>query len=1310
MKNKFICLILLCSLLSGTFCQGQRYHCGRAFGDLDIQNTSECCNSAAYEYLETKYSQLWFSSSEENRTAYFYELKSNGFCGNNSSTASIATTEEVTTSLTTLEPSTADLDSTTAETTSVPTTTTSIQCGVLANTSCCNLKVTECLSKQYEDWRNVTLIKGYERELEKCDCVLTSSSTETGTVKFLDREFFRVFSSAEIASTTSLPTTTSPSLNCYWLSEPSNFSEWIDGKQTNLRYNGGCCSETSIQVLNSSDSTRWILTTSDSWNKANALINLLYCTPNACPQQSMLWTNCSNLSTTTSSSTMLSSTTLLTTETETRESSSTGSTQTTTPSTEPSTTITTPMEQSSTVSSVQKTRTSEDKPSSSTTVPTSASTSESSTSSPMAETSSSSTTSQSSPASTSTVPESSTVGSTPTTGLTTLSTNEQSTSTSSGGHSTSTFGTTSETPETSTDFTATSTSSSSDSSTQSSNAQTSTIENGSTTTNFTSAPSTSSTPATPTTTYNWPTGGTTWMLPSGEIVQAHKTFFSSFNYFQVLSESLIAYPNCTTVLMQLIYNPRTKETRTEITSDAEGCKKTSSTPTPSSTSVHSTTATPSTTPGTTTYNWPTGGTTRMLPSGEIILSESLIAYPNCTTVLMQLIYNPSTKETRTETTTDADGCKKTSSTSSSTPSLKHSTTPTPTPGTTTYNWPTGGTTRMLPSGEIILSESLIAYPNCTTVLMQLIYTPSTNKTRTETTTDTEGCKKTSTISSSSSKFSITPTPTPSSGTTTYNWPTGGTTRTLPSGEIILSESLIAFQNCTTVLMQLIYNPSTNKTRTETTTDAEGCKKTSSTSKISTTPTSPTSSKPTPTSTSMTTTYNWPTGGTTRTLPSGEIILSESLIAYKNCTTVLMQLIYNPSTNKTRTETTTDAQGCKATSSTSLKPTSPSSSTASPPTTTYNWPTGGTTRTLPSGEIILSESLIAYKNCTTVLMQLIYNPSTNKTRTETTTDAQGCKATITTPTPITTTYNWPTGGTTRTLPSGEIILSESLIAYKNCTTVLMQLIYNPSTNKTRTETTSDAQGCKATSTTQTPTTFNWPTGGTTRTLPSGEIILSESLIAYKNCTTVLMQLIYNPSKNTTRTETTSDAEGCKATSSGTTSTMSPGTTGGTTVSRTTNSNNPIDSSTLETTTFAWPTGGTTRMLPSGEIIISESLTAFPNCTTVLKQLVYNPTTNTTRTDTISDSEGCKATSTAKPTTVISSTATCSSLNLNLNSTTRPTSSEIKDSYSVGEKIYHICEKDYSFEIALQPLKIYQCLNGGAWSGTPEKCVATGKSEL
>ena len=39
------------------------------------------------------------------------------------------------------------------------------------------------------------------------------------------------------------------------------------------------------------------------------------------------------------------------------------------------------------------------------------------------------------------------------------------------------------------------------------------------------------------------------------------------------------------------------------------------------------------------------------------------------------------------------------------------------------------------------------------------------------------------------------------------------------------------------------------------------------------------------------------------------------------------------------------------------------------------------------------------------------------------------------------------------------------------------------------------------------------------------ILSESLIAYKNCTTVLMQLIFNPATNTTRTVTESDKDGC-----------------------------------------------------------------------------------------------------------------------------------------------------------------------------------------
>ncbi|PIC43244.1 hypothetical protein B9Z55_004046 [Caenorhabditis nigoni] len=549
-----------------------------------------------------------------------------------------------------------------------------------------------------------------------------------------------------------------------------------------------------------------------------------------------------------------------------------------------------------------------------------------------------------------------------------------------------------------------------------------------------------------------------------------------------------------------------------------------------------TTVTTSSSSTTTTSGGQTNGTSSST-SGQSTMSSGTQTTSGTTVSSSRVV--STTISTKPGTTTNVDG-------------VYSSTTPLTTPiPTITFNWPTG-TTRILPSGEIILSEVLQAFPNCTTVLKQLIFNPSTNETREEVSSNPEGCKTTFSSSYVTSPMT-TPTPSTTAKTTTYNWPTGGTTRMLPNGDIILSESLIAYKNCTTVLMQLIYTPSTNETRTETTVDEQGCKASSTTispSKYSTTP-MPTT-KPTQSTTARTTTFNWPTGGTTRVLPSGEIILSESLIAYKNCTTVLMQLIYNPSTNETRTETTTDAQGCKASSSstsskvtTTPMPTTVKSTT--PATTTFAWPTGGTTRTLPSGEIILSESLIAYKNCTTVLMQLIYNPKTNTTRTESTSDAEGCKATTTTAAPSvkTTTYNWPTGGTTRVLPSGEIILSESLIAYKNCTTVLMQLIYNPATNTTRTETTSDAEGCKATSsssytttpmsgsTTPSPseptTTFAWPTGGTTRILPSGEIIISESLIAYKNCTTVLMQLIYNPSTNTTRTETTADAQGCKASS-------------------------------------------------------------------------------------------------------------------------------------------------------------------------------------
>ncbi|EGT34967.1 hypothetical protein CAEBREN_02457 [Caenorhabditis brenneri] len=740
----------------------------------------------------------------------------------------------------------------------------------------------------------------------------------------------------------------------------------------------------------------------------------------------------------------------------------------------------------------------------------------------------------------------------------------------------------------------------------------------------------------------------------------------------------------------------------------------------SSTQATGATGSSSTTPATTTSTGPTTDTAYTGPTadadGVVFRNTTVNLLPNCTQITVETLFFANGTTLR-NTTVEFNACSSTS---------PLTTAPTTPEATTTYNWPTGGTTRTLPSGEIIISESLIAYKNCTTVLMQLIYNPSTNTSRTAITSDPEGCKTTTT------NAPVTSTDTPTAQTTTFNWPTGGTTRTLPSGDIILSESLIAYKNCTTVLMQLIFTPSTNQTRTETTTDAEGCKASSTTTPGPST---------TASSTAKTTTYNWPTGGTTRVLPSGEIIISESLIAYQNCTTVLMQLIFTPFTNQTRTETTTDLYGCKSSSSSTASSTAskittpmPSSTPAASTTTTFPWPTGGTTRTLPSGEVILSESLTAYKNCTTVLMQLLFNPTTNTTRTETTSDAQGCKATsssspilsssqppttpmpTTTPGKATTTFPWPTGGTTRTMPSGEIIISESLTAYKNCTTVLMQLIYNPKTNTTRTETTSDAEGCKTTPTTTrapTTTTFNWPTGGTTRVLPSGEIIISESLTAYKNCTTVLMQLLFNPATNTTRTETTSDAQGCKATSIKA-ATSTPSTT--------TRTPSTSTAPPTQTTTYSWPTGGTTRLLPSGEIILSESLTAYPNCTTTLRQLILNPTTNTTRTETVSDAQGCKATTSTKamtpaPSAPGSSTTPppattapthCPALKLDMSNTIRPTFNEVKGSYAIGERVVHMCKKRYAFEYAGQPLKIYQCMPTGKWAGEPEKCISANPS--
>ncbi|ULU03638.1 hypothetical protein L3Y34_016849 [Caenorhabditis briggsae] len=1009
-----------------------------------------CCNSISVNLMDNRYPSWATEHSEEARVKYVKELQEQRFC-------EFSTTPSTTTTI-----------RTTTETTSISTTSSSLNCGVFKNTECCTESVTKCLEGKQTDW--LSLETGYESQLKECDCELSTTSTTTSTV------------STET-------TTTISKFNCSWLSVP--FQDDSNGWSTPFSYNGSCCSKTAVNTLKENPG-KWILDSTDVWIKRNYLMNLLYCTEDACTYPPR-WENCSLTMTSSSSTTspttttpVLSSSPATTTDSTTSSSDSTSTDASSTSPTDISTTL-------------KNTGDNRKKTTLETTTATD-STTDSDSTTPSETTMSSDSTSSVYESSTTNDPE---VSTSPTTSSSTTRTTANDTDVTTtatiGSLSSTTVVTTAETTVTTTSLPDTA---SSGNSTTFGGATASTMARSSeTTTTITITTkstngSTETTLTTPTTTVTTSSNSTT--TTSG--AQTNETLTPSSS----------------------TSSPSPLPSRTPTTSGTE--QNTSGTTVSSSSRIVSTTS--STKPGTTTN-----------VDGVYFRNTTVQLFENCTQLTQEQVYFVNGTRLRNDTV-EFNACSSTSPL----------TTPIP---TTTFNWPTG-TTRILPSGEIVLSEVLQAFPNCTTVLMQLIFNSSTNETRTEVSSNPEGCKTTFSSSYVTSPMT-TPTPSTTAKTTTYNWPTGGTTRILPSGEIIISESLIAYKNCTTVLMQLIYTPSTNETRTETTVDEQGCKASSttlSTSKYSTTPMLTT--KPTQSTTARTTTFNWPTGGTTRVLPSGEIILSESLIAYKNCTTVLMQLIYNPTTNETRTETTTDAQGCKASSSsTSSKvTTTPMSTTVkstTPATTTFAWPTGGTTRTLPSGEIILSESLIAYKNCTTVLMQLIYNPKTNTTRTESTSDAEGCKATTTTTAPSvkTTTYNWPTGGTTRVLPSGEIILSESLIAYKNCTTVLMQLIYNPATNTTRTETTSDAEGCRATSSssyTTTPmsgsitpspsnptTTFAWPTGGTTRILPSGEIIISESLIAYKNCTTVLMQLIYNPSTNTTRTETTADAQGCKASS-------------------------------------------------------------------------------------------------------------------------------------------------------------------------------------
>uniref|UniRef100_A0A8R1I7I3 Sushi domain-containing protein n=1 Tax=Caenorhabditis japonica TaxID=281687 RepID=A0A8R1I7I3_CAEJA len=188
---------------------------------------------------------------------------------------------------------------------------------------------------------------------------------------------------------------------------------------------------------------------------------------------------------------------------------------------------------------------------------------------------------------------------------------------------------------------------------------------------------------------------------------------------------------------------------------------------------------------------------------------------------------------------------------------------------------------------------------------------------------------------------------------------------------------------------------------------------------------------------------------------------------------------------------------------------------------------------------------------------------------------------------------------------------------------------------------------------------------------------------------------------------------------------------------------IRPSSLNSTIFDFATRGTTRLLPSGEILISESLVTYDNCTTMLYQLIYNPQSNMTRTDTTSDPEGCKKSTQdasvqttpiammtgaledgethfqtishnhTEPTTAkFSSTippppppfpGKCTPPDAILQNSKHPTLEELEKFYNIGERVIHVCSPGFAFENAKQPLKIYVCMEDGRWAGSFEKCV-------
>jgi len=423
-------------------------------------------------------------------------------------------------------------------------------------------------------------------------------------------------------------------------------------------------------------------------------------------------------------------------------------------------------------------------------------------------------------------------------------------------------------------------------------------------------------------------------------------------------------------------------------------------------------------------------TTNVCPGTTVTLTSSSASAYKWSTSATTAAISPTTAGSYTVTITDANGCTATSA--AKTVSYATVTTPTITSSPAT-------TTNICPGTTVTLTSSTATKYKWSTSATTAAISTTAAGSYTVTITDANGCTATSAAKAVSYATVTTPTITSSPATTTNVCP--GTTVTLTS-------STASKYKWSTSATTAAISTTAAGSYTVTITDANGCTATSAAKAVS----YATVTTPTITSSPATTTNVCP--GTTVTLTSS------SASAYKWSTGATTDAI-SPTAAGSYTVTTTDANGCTATSAAKAV----SYATVITPTITTTPAT--TTNVCPGTTVTLASSPASKYSWSTGATTAATSTTAAGSYTVTTTDANGCTAksaaktvsyaTVTTPT-ITSS---PAVTTNICAGTAVTLTSSTASAYKWSTGVTTAAI-STTTAGSYTVTTTDANGCTATS--------------------------------------------------------------------------------------------------------------------------------------------------------------------------------------------------------------------------------------------------------